>query len=466
MNKTDFVKMTSKALYENRCDIFVGSGLSIPSGCPSWIELIRPLARDVGIEIDESDNMPLIAQFILNANVGNRASLIRPICDAISDKIKINEYHYILSNTKVSTIWTTNYDDLLEQAFSKYHIKIIQKDTDLSRSFITNSDVEIIKIHGSLSSLAYEDIIITQEDYDDFFQNKPALSQRLCNDMLDHSFLFLGYSYNDINIKNILITAHRISKHTPRQHYMVMKSPNKEKTETDNQFEQKKKRFEMWILEMRRLGIYVLDIEKHEELTSILSDIKDKSKGVTLYFTGSHTPKTDIKNYASNLAKHCAQNEEIVFINGQSEGIGQAAISCIMDECIKMKYDITKRMQSYINPYSANPAYSNNSDLLPELKKYRSKLMLSTQLALFFSGGMGTVAELEVANLNGCKVLPIITSVDDYKNDVIIKIRANVDIIKSIEKTCPEFYLKFINNSLPTVSETYSAICQILGVNE
>ncbi|MFN1915741.1 SIR2 family protein [Clostridioides difficile] len=38
-------------------------------------------------------------------------------------------------------------------------------------------DMEITKVHGCISRSDWNEIVITQEDYDDFSINKPAISQ-------------------------------------------------------------------------------------------------------------------------------------------------------------------------------------------------------------------------------------------------------------------------------------------------
>lgn len=199
LRKETLINKISDALYENRGVIFVGSGISVSSTKVDWFELLKPLSDDLDIVIDnEHDDLPLIAQYIVNEHTGNRGPLINTISKAFNKNFPLNNYHKALSTTKVSTIWTTNYDNLLERAFSDFLVDVKVNDDAISRHVI-NSDVEILKIHGCISRSQHDEIIITQEDYEDFLNNKPAISQRLCNDLLKKSFLFIGYSYRDPN---------------------------------------------------------------------------------------------------------------------------------------------------------------------------------------------------------------------------------------------------------------------------
>lgn len=61
---------------------------------------------------------------------------------------------------------------------------------------------EIMKIHGS--SKEPESIIITNEDYVEFYKRKKYISAKLLTYFVEHPLFFIGYSINDENIKAIL----------------------------------------------------------------------------------------------------------------------------------------------------------------------------------------------------------------------------------------------------------------------
>jgi hypothetical protein len=60
--------------------IFVGAGLSVPSGLLAWTDLLREPARSLGLNIDtETHDLPLIAQYFVNRHNGNQNRLIEYI---------------------------------------------------------------------------------------------------------------------------------------------------------------------------------------------------------------------------------------------------------------------------------------------------------------------------------------------------------------------------------------------------
>jgi len=456
LTKETLISKVSDALFENRGVIFIGSGISAPSTQVNWFDLLKPLAEDLKIELDdEHDDLPLIAQYIVNECTGNRGYLLNEISKVFNKNFPLNSYHKALSTTKVSSIWTTNYDLLLERAFSEFLIDVKVNDDAISRNF-TNSDIEILKIHGCISRSHHNEIVITQEDYEDFLDNKPATSQRLCNDLLKKSFLFIGYSYRDPNIRNIMTTARRLAKKATQEHYLITLKP---KHTNKRILKQKQRRLELWCKDLKRLGISTLVIENKDELEEILSTISQKSRGNTIYVTGSHEKGSSV---AQNLGISLAKNKKITLVSGQSSGIGSDAVSAFTEQCIKDRYDINTRIQIFPNPYAANANFSNDPSLLPDLKKCRSKLMNSTQIVIAFSGGMGTEAEIEVAKNRNCKMLPVVLNDSDLDNNAIKKILDDPTMSGYLKQTDTVYYEKLLQGTV-SVEDIMGCVNKMLG---
>jgi len=444
LSKETLINKISDALFENRGVIFVGSGISAPSTKTNWFELLKPHEEDLDIVIDaEHDDLPVIAQYIVNEHTGNRGPLINTISKVFNKNLVLNNYHKALSTTKVSTIWTTNYDTLLERAFSDFSLDVKINDDAISRRVI-NFDVEILKIHGCISGSHHNEIIITQEDYEDFLDKKPAISHRLCNDLLKNSFIFIGYSYRDPNIKNIMITARRLAKRSTQEHYLIITKP-KDIDKNAVALKEKERRLELWCKDLKRLGISTLLIDDYKELESILFAISQKSRGKTVYVTGSHE---QVKQIAYSLGALLSKEKEITLLSGQSSGIGSNVVSAFTEQCINDKQDINNRLQIFPNPYAANPSFSNNPELLPELKKGRAKLMNATQAVIFFNGGMGTEAELEVAKDRNCKIIPVILSKDESQSKLFKKIVDDSLIMDYLKEIDQEYYEKLMSGSV------------------
>jgi hypothetical protein len=428
----DLITDFSASLFEGQGSFFVGAGISVPSGPSGWLKLLQPFAKKIGLEITENDNLPYIAQYIVNEMGGNRGPLILSMKNHFTKRYQLNDYHRALSKTNIRTIWTTNYDNLLERTFGQFIVDVKSSDDSISRS-VSNHQIEIIKIHGCLDTSDFADIVIAQEDYDNFFERRKATTERLRTDLLNKSFLFIGYTYQDPNIRNIVVEARRLSKYATRQHYLILKK----ETHTDKAARQK-----LWVDDLKRFGISCALIDDFPKLKLALNEISRKSRGPTVYVTGSHEQKNS--SLTIQIGKKLADNQTIIMLDGQSTGVSRDVLNAFSEECINKQIDIEKRLKLFPNPYAANPNFSNNINLIPILKEWRSPLLRSAQVILAFDGGIGTRAEIEVAKELGCKIIPVPKSSKGLALDLI----KDPDIERELQQTCPTYLVSAQQNKI------------------
>lgn len=100
---------------------------------------------------------------------------------------------------KISGIITTNYDTLLDTAFSKFTSYNGQDDLLFNQSF---NMAEIYHIHGSIEDP--DTLVLTSSDYENFTKKKDYLAAKLLTIFLEYPIIFMGYSIEDQNIVGIL----------------------------------------------------------------------------------------------------------------------------------------------------------------------------------------------------------------------------------------------------------------------
>ena len=105
----------------------------------------------------------------------------------------------LLGTCQVDGIITTNYDTLLESAFSDFSVFVGQQDLLLSRSYQLG---EIYKIHGSIAEP--NGMLLCSEDYERFAESSAYLVAKLMSVFVEHPIVFLGYSLTDPNIRVVL----------------------------------------------------------------------------------------------------------------------------------------------------------------------------------------------------------------------------------------------------------------------
>lgn len=452
----DVINEFSKALVEDRGAVFVGAGISTRSRVPGWADLLRDMAETrLGIQLNPDDDLPLIAQHIVN-RTNNRGPLIDHFRNVLQKPYAHNAYHAILAKTNVKCLWTTNYDTLLEEAFrSHFKVTVRASDESISRGGRV-SDIEVIKMHGCIEQSGADDLVVTQEDYDDFFEQRPATAHRLRQDLVDRQFLFVGYSYADSNIRNIVVEARRLGKRALRQHYIVLR---RAKGGTKEEIAAKQARQDLWLSDLSRVGIAACQIDDFSELESILQGIALRSRGQTVFVTGSH--ERDVTNPTSHprsVGKLLAEKEGLVLLDGQSTGTGQDVTSAYMETCLRNQIDILPRLRLFSNPYAANPRFSNNRALLPALREWRAPLMRSAQVVIVYHGGMGTEAEVELAKDVGCRILPV----PECKGDLPMRLLEDPAISKALADLDPAYIEKARSHSV-TPEDVVECVMKMLA---
>lgn len=186
---------------EEKVCLWVGSGMSYYAGYPSAKNLtkiiIEKLPESVKKELGDSAALDHVSDIFDDLN--GRKSLRDIIAANFRVKPKSTYYHDLLSKiSHFHTIITTNYDKLLEDAYTNRAI-VIKKPSD--RSFISGSLTTIYKIHGCVDQPS--SIVVSKRDYDGMFNRnfRGDVWASIAHEIARYHHLFLGYGYEDNNIR-------------------------------------------------------------------------------------------------------------------------------------------------------------------------------------------------------------------------------------------------------------------------
>ena len=211
---------------------------------PSGAELTRHLARRSNFpsasEHDLSD-LAKVASYYVDTIA--RSRLRETLRNIFNHDFQPTDIHLYLAEVEVpQLIITTNYDDLLEQAFRRagrpYDLVIHPIDRkDCAASVLwwqhgsteptvvkpnnlfvdLNTTTVIYKLHGTIDRITgtWDNFVITEEDYVEFLWRMTGRSGGVPSIFLDRlrrrHFLFLGYSLNDWNFRLLLRYLHGVS---------------------------------------------------------------------------------------------------------------------------------------------------------------------------------------------------------------------------------------------------------------
>lgn len=215
----------------NSLAIFVGAGISKSSETdslklPDWSDLIEDLKLELDIK-DEFDYLKIAQLYFLEFG---EFVYYKKLKEYFPDYIKPSELHKLIFRINPHVIITTNWDNILERTIEEnaFIYDTISSDIDLTKSSLQN---KVIKMHGDFTN---NNIVFKEDDYINYQLNFPLLENYLKSILSTHTVLFIGYSYNDFNLKQILKWIQKHSEVRPPMYITTFKNNNTSKKYFEN----------------------------------------------------------------------------------------------------------------------------------------------------------------------------------------------------------------------------------------
>lgn len=413
-----FINDFVKDLNEGTASIFAGAGLSIPVGFVNWSELMSEIAQDLGLIISKEKDLISIAQYHVNEN-RTRSKLNRKIIEEFTASAEETDNHTIIARLPINTIWTTNYDELIENAFIKAN-KVVDVKHENKQLLTTKPkrDVVIYKMHGDVSHP--NEAILTKEQYEQYHLTHEPFIYALAGELTTKTFLFIGYSFSDPNLDYVLSRLNYRFREDKRQHYCFVKKPILGDAQNIDKaaFDYNVRRQTLASNDLRRYGIKSLFIDKYSDVTSILGEIENRYKKKTIFISGSaenYDPfdRNDATGFVHKLCQTIIENDFRI-VNGFGWGIGSSVINGALEAIYKNPRRYSES-QLILKPFPQSESGGRN---LKELwEEYRQKMISQCGITIFIFGNKvsgkdiveanGVIREFEISFSNGNICLPI-----------------------------------------------------------
>jgi len=190
------------ALKDGGGAVFVGAGVSMAAGYPSWSALPREIGEELGVNSKDTHDLAALAQWSIQETGG--ATRVRQVLkEKLGTDKPIPESLQIVARLPTRHIWTTNYDRLIERAFHSIGRPIdpISSASDLALRAAPGT-TRLYKMHGSIDRL--DDVVISTDDYELFRAKRGPYLPLLQAHLTSMSMLFVGLSFTDPNIRHVL----------------------------------------------------------------------------------------------------------------------------------------------------------------------------------------------------------------------------------------------------------------------
>ncbi|MED3525142.1 SIR2 family protein [Bacillus thuringiensis] len=205
--------------------LWAGAGFSMYTNLPTGGQLASKIISELPEQYHEDlkyKALPEVAEEFVMLNGGTKRELFRILKEEIDIEPNTLEVHEKLTEIiQIEKIVTTNYDKLFEKAY-KNELSVIVNNNQLP---LATKRAKLFKVHGDIDQ--ENTMVITTSDYVEFFtsSNKNAAVWKNIEALMnENSFLFVGYSLDDINVKSLFETMVKNVGEFRHQSFFV--SPN------------------------------------------------------------------------------------------------------------------------------------------------------------------------------------------------------------------------------------------------
>lgn len=230
------INKLKEILAQDDAVIFVGSGISLWSGLPSWSSLIELLAKFIEAEggdaslvrAEASDDLLQAASYGFNKLTKPQiGKFIRIACQY--GTAQPHEIHKLICELGPRCFVTTNYDNLLEQALLKWQPDVFYPASVTNRHLTEIAEIVsarakdyIFKPHGDAGDI--ESIVLTKEQYRELLPqgDKYSALETLKTIMATRPIIYLGFGLRDpdfLYLKDLLANTYAGGA---RDHYAII----------------------------------------------------------------------------------------------------------------------------------------------------------------------------------------------------------------------------------------------------
>lgn len=304
-------------LLDNTLSIFCGAGATADATHSEWKHIFSQKTQTF-LNNSYTDDLYLLAD--LEKKYYNQENFYNDIHDKIAIFNNCNSEHInSIVKLNLNQIWTTNFDEIIENTIYKihnFHPTIIKDSNDILIKDI-NSKYIVYKVNGSITDK--NSMVLTKSDFYNYFKRQRVLFEILKRQLVINSFLFIGYSFKDDLILNALREIKEVFPTQGKTHYrFVLKSDNIDKQEY--------LKYEAQYYE-DNYNIKTIYIDNFEEIDQYLNELYNKYCERNILITGSYrninnAHRIYIENLIDNIVYQLYKNNYNIF-SGNGRGIGE-----------------------------------------------------------------------------------------------------------------------------------------------
>lgn len=331
------IKALSKKMFSRKQQnlkgytLVLGAGASISSGCPSFRDLCVQFCDAYEVEVVSDDPISTVKEYVLN-HAKNKIDIYAFFSEHLKNKVPSIGYRHLANLVKqgyFSTIITTNYDCLLENALInlmglddiKIYIRGEMNDEDISSSInLGLPKVNIIKLHGDLTSGVF---FITDEDTAKIGDKL----KELLGSFLSKGCIIVGSDMKDIdllgallhgNCEEVIYVNPKSPRDDPAINSALLSLGNKSFIPISCTDKREDGKFDVFFsdldIEVQRNYVFSDDIlKKQKSIENSIIKTQEKGTGYINYSTLTNLVEDYVRKIKSSYDPDC-----LIFINDPS----------------------------------------------------------------------------------------------------------------------------------------------------
>jgi hypothetical protein len=239
----------------------------------------------------------------------------------------------------------------------------------------------------------------------------------LKGDLLNKTFIFLGFSFTDPNLDYILSRV-RLAGISSKRHFNFTKKVMQRDDEDLADFEYRKRKQELFIGDLKRFNIKTILVDDYNDITNILKEVEEKFKRKNIFISGAaheygEWGRDKSEKFVHDLSKKLIEND-FKIVSGYGLGIGSSVISGALNAIYNNPKKYNKD-ELILRPFPQS--VQGEQDIKKLWTQYRKDMIDYAGIAIFIFGNKledgrivlsnGMREELEIAKERNLLLIPI-----------------------------------------------------------
>ena len=437
--KKIFIDNFINQLKLSNLSFFLGAGVSIGAGFPSWEELLEDIANDIGIDLKKERDYYRIFQYCVN-ELG-----LSVVEQRVYEKLSKLSYQSkgieSALNLPIDSFWTTNFDEVLERNIeNKHHVKpiIIYRDIDLTKvqASLSKTNFKVFKLNGHLDDKS--SWVLTQSDLEKYEDEHSGMLTFFRRELVQNTFFFLGNSFTDTVILSALSEVQKYFGELNQYHYTILKR------------DPERQDFNFFVKDLeKRYGIKTLVVNSYDEIPNILNEITERLQKKQVYFSGSfRNIKKEEQNFVTTFAECLTTGllkSGFKIFSGMGRRLGDLIAGSSLRWLVENNHIVNKSLILRPDKYYQHGADGRPNNTTKRMREYAQHdcgiaVFICGQETETADGSEGTYQEFEIAKENNRKIIPIGATGYEAKK-IWLEVKNNITQYGYLER-----YLEQLNN--------------------